>query len=63
MLPMEQAENLVMPEAVDGFIMNFSPASQVDEESGQHCCALTDWPSEQVEDVQSWTAPNVWPVS
>ena len=63
MLPMEQALKSVMPWEVDGFMMNLSPASQVEELRGQHCWALTALLSLQVELVQSWTAPNVWPVS
>jgi hypothetical protein len=53
MLPMEQGENLVMPCAVDGFIMYCSPALQVDELRGQHCWELTVFASAQAEDVQS----------
>ena len=38
-------------------------ASQVVVDSGQHCCAATAVLLAQVEEVQSWTAPNVCPVS
>lgn len=63
MLPTLQAENLVMPDPVAGFMMNCPPASQVSALRGQHCCAATVLPSLQVVDVQSCTAPKVWPVS
>lgn len=56
-LPMEQAEKRSIPWAVDGFMMNLSPASQVLELRGQHCCELTMFESPQVSDVQSCTAP------
>ncbi len=59
---MLQAENLVMPLPVDGFMMNCPPASHVVALSGQHCC-LVAVPSPHVCDVQSCTAPNVWPDS
>ena len=57
-LPTEHGLKFVMPCAVDGFMMYFSPASQVELLSGQHCCAAYV-PSLQVSEVQSWTAPNV----
>lgn len=51
-----------MPEPVEGFIRYWPFALQVEELSGQHCC-LVDVPSEHVVEVQSCTAPNVWPDS
>jgi hypothetical protein len=54
---------LVIPDAVDGFMMKRWPAEQVDEESGQHCCAATVLPSAHVESTQSCTAPKVCPTS
>jgi hypothetical protein len=57
MLPMEQGENLVMPCAVEGFMMNCSPASHWPLLSGQHCCELTVLASPQEREVQSCTAP------
>lgn len=62
MLPTLQGENCVMPPPVEGFMMKAALALQLDWERGQHCCLVTV-PSEQVWDVQSWTAPKVWPVS
>lgn len=61
-LPMEHGLNAVMPWPVEGFMMYFSPASQVPLLRGQHCCAV-EVPSLQVELVQSCTAPKVCPVS
>jgi hypothetical protein len=61
--PMLQGLKFVIPGAVDGFITKRPPAGQVDEESGQHCCAATVVPSLHVELVQSCTAPNVCPTS
>jgi hypothetical protein len=63
MFPIEQGENWVIELPVDGFIRNFWPASQTVELRGQHCWALTVTPSAHVAEVQSWTAPKVWPVS
>ena len=51
MLPMEQGENLVMPWAVEGFMMNCSPASHWPLLSGQHCCELTVLASPQEREV------------
>jgi len=62
-LPIVQGEKAEMPWEVDGFMMYFWPASQVLEESGQHCDALTACELAHVCDVQSCTAPKVWPVS
>lgn len=63
MFPILQGENCVMPLEVLGFMMYAPPASQVVLLRGQHCCAATVCPSLQVDDVQSWTAPKVCPVS
>ncbi len=63
MLPMEQGLNPVIPVDVEGFMMNLSPALQVDELRGQHCCALTALLSRHVLSKQSCTAPKVCPVS
>jgi len=57
--PILQGLKLVIPVAVDGFMMKRWPAEQVDEESGQHCCAATVVPSAHVESTQSCTAPKV----
>jgi hypothetical protein len=57
MFPIEHAEKRVMPLAVEGFMMNPSPASQVLELRGQHCCALTKLEFAHWSDVQSCTAP------
>lgn len=58
MLPMEHEENCSMPSPVDGFIMNWPFALQVDALSGQHCCFVAV-PSPHVVAVQSCTAPKV----
>ncbi len=62
MLPTLQGENLVMPLPVEGFMMNWPPASHEAVLSGQHCWR-TAVPSPQVDGVQSCTAPKVWPDS
>ena len=62
MLPMLHAENCVMPLPVDGFMMKRCRASHEVALRGQHCCRVAV-PSLHELDVQSCTAPKVWPVS
>ena len=62
MFPMVQGENVFAFGEVDGFMIKSPPAGQTEEEKGQH------WDDRavlvpQVELIQSWTAPKVWPVS
>jgi hypothetical protein len=60
-LPMLHGENWVIPTPVEGFMMNFCPASQVLALSGQQDGEEAS--TGQVELVQSWTAPKVCPDS
>ena len=61
MLPTVQAEKVLTFDDEAGFIMYACVPSHVLALSGQHCCELTTDLSEHVSEVQSCTAPNIWP--